>query len=82
MNGLVVSYRRARHHQNTGQILIKIRDADREKVLGKEVVWTSKSGKQIRGRISAMHGNKNVVRAIMEKGLPGQAMGKEIEIKA
>jgi large subunit ribosomal protein L35Ae len=80
MIGKVVSYRRGRHTQNTGQMLIRV-EGDRGKLVGKEVVWSSKSGKQIKGRIAAPHGNKNVVRAIFEKGLPGQAVGTEVEIK-
>ena len=80
MMGKIVSYRRGRHTQNTKQILIRVGE-EREKLIGKEVVWTSKSGKQIKGKISAPHGNKNVVRAIFEKGLPGQAAGTEVEIK-
>ena len=79
MEGLIVSYRRGRHTQNTRQMLIKV-DGKREELIGKEVVWTSKSGKQIKGKISALHGNKNVVRAIFEKGLPGQAAGTKVEI--
>jgi len=48
---------------------------------GKEVVWKSSSGKEIKGKISDAHGNKGLVRAIFEKGLPGQAVTTEIEVK-
>jgi hypothetical protein len=36
----------------------------------------SPAGKEIRGKISDAHGNKGLVRAIFEKGLPGQAINK------
>ena len=54
---------------------------DTSKVLGKEVVWTSPAGRPIRGIIKAPHGNKGVVRAIFEKGLPGQAVTTKVDIK-
>lgn len=51
--------------------------------MGKEVEWTSPgtNPKTIKGKISAAHGNKGVVRAIFEKGLPGQAIATEVEVK-
>ena len=54
---------------------------DAEKLVGKEVAWKSPAGKIIKGKISAPHGNKGVVRAIFEKGLPGQAITTKVEIK-
>lgn len=58
------------------------REKGREFV-GKEVFWTSpgKNKKIISGKIVSPHGNKGVLRAIFEKGLPGQAIGTEVEIK-
>ena len=52
-----------------------------EKLVGKDVSWTSPAKKIIKGKISGAHGNKGVVRAIFEKGLPGQAITTEVEIK-
>jgi large subunit ribosomal protein L35Ae len=52
-----------------------------KKFAGKEVVWKSPTGKEIKGKISDSHGNKGLVRAIFEKGLPGQARNTEAEIK-
>lgn len=59
---------------------------DREaasKLVGKEVVWTSpgRFKKEIKGKVSSAHGNKGVVRAVFEKGLPGQAVTMDVEIK-
>lgn len=51
-----------------------------KKLVGKIVEWKSPSGKIIHGKISDAHGNKGLVRAIFEKGLPGQALTNEIEI--
>jgi large subunit ribosomal protein L35Ae len=54
---------------------------DAKKFVGKEVEWKSPAGKIIKGKISSAHGNKGVVRAIFEKGLPGQAVTTNVEIK-
>ena len=51
------------------------------KLVGKEVTWTSEAGKIIHGKISGSHGNKGMVRAIFERGLPGQAVNTEVEVK-
>jgi len=83
MKAIVLSYRRGRHTQNTRQMLIKVEGMGKEeasKLIGREVVWKTKSGKEMKGKISALHGNKGVLRVIFEKGLPGQAIGTEIEI--
>jgi large subunit ribosomal protein L35Ae len=50
-------------------------------MIGKEVSWKSEAGKIIRGKISSSHGNKGLVRAIFERGLPGQAINTECEVK-
>ena len=52
------------------------------KLAGKKVIWTSLSGKKLEGKISAAHGGKGAVRAIFaDKGLPGQALGKVVEVE-
>ena len=52
-----------------------------KKFAGREVIWKSPAGKEIKGKISDSHGNKGLVRAIFEKGLPGQARNTEAEVK-
>jgi large subunit ribosomal protein L35Ae len=54
---------------------------DAKKLVGKEVSWKSPAGKIIKGKISDAHGNKGIVRAIFESGLPGQAITTEVEVK-
>ena len=85
MKGLILSFRRGRHVIHERHYLIEIEDCDsREKAgkfVGKNVEWKSPAGKIIKGKISSPHGNKGVVRAIFEKGLPGQAVTTNVEIK-
>ncbi len=77
-------FRQGRHHQNPKQMILYVADnvEAAQKVVGKAVVWTSGSGTEIKGVISALHGRKGNVRAIFaEKGLPGQSLGQKIQIK-
>ncbi len=85
MNARVIQFRRGRHTIKERHFLIEIEGiVTREeagKFVGKEVEWKSPAGKIIKGKISSAHGNKGVVRAIFEKGLPGQAVTTKVEIK-
>lgn len=84
MKGLVVQFRRGRHVIKEKHYLIDLGLTSRDeakKLAGKAVEWKSPAGKIIMGKISDAHGNKGLVRAIFESGLPGQAMTTEIEVK-
>ena len=85
MKGKVVQFRRGRKTIHERHFLIEIEGSksrkDAGKFVGKEVVWKSPAGKTIKGKISSAHGNKGVVRAIFEKGLPGQAVTTSVEVK-
>lgn len=83
--GKVIQFRRGRKTIHERHYLIEIEGIKdkigAEKFVGKEVLWTSPAKKIIKGKVSAAHGNKGVVRAIFEKGLPGQAVTTNVEIK-
>ena len=85
MDGKIVQFRRGRKTIIERHFLIEIDGVSNrekaEKLLGKEVEWTSPAGKKIVGKISGAHGNKGLVRAIFEKGLPGQAVTTKVAIK-
>ncbi len=85
MKGKVIQFRRGRHKIHERHFLIEIegssKKTDAEKFIGKEIVWKSPAGKIINGKISGAHGNNGIVRAIFEKGLPGQAITTEVEVK-
>jgi large subunit ribosomal protein L35Ae len=85
MKAKIIQFRRGRHTYKPRHFLIEIsgieNKKDAEKFVGKEVVWKSSAGKIIKGKISSIHGNKGIVRAIFEKGLPGQAITTEVELK-
>ena len=85
MEGKVVQFRRGRKTIIERHFLLEVNGvSDREKaekLTGKEVEWTSPAGKKIIGKISGAHGNKGLVRAIFEKGLPGQAVTTRVMVK-
>jgi len=84
MKGTVIQFRRGRKTIHEKHFILDLGLKNKEeagKLKGKEVVWKSPAGKEIKGKISGSHGNKGLVRAIFEKGLPGQSIGTEVEVK-
>jgi large subunit ribosomal protein L35Ae len=85
MKAKVIQFRRGRHTYKPRHFLLEIEGTknrkDAEKFIGKNVEWKSPAGKIIQGKIAGAHGNNGIVRAIFEKGLPGQAVTTEVEIK-
>jgi large subunit ribosomal protein L35Ae len=85
INGKVIQFRRGRKTIHERHFLIEVDGVstreDAKKFVGKDVEWKSPAGKIIKGKISSAHGNKGVIRAIFEKGLPGQAITTEVVIK-
>ncbi|MCA9485419.1 MAG: 50S ribosomal protein L35ae [Nanoarchaeota archaeon] len=82
--GIVVQFRRGRKTIHERHFLLDLGFTTREeakKASGKSVEWKSPGGKVIKGKISDAHGNKGLVRAIFERGLPGQAVTTEVEVK-
>lgn len=85
VKGKVVQFRRGRHIITEKHMLIEFENVknreEASKLEGKIVSWKSPAGKIIKGKISGAHGNKGVVRAIFEKGLPGQSLATEVELE-
>ncbi len=84
MKGKVIQFRRGRHRIHERHFILDFGLKNKEeadKLAGKAVSWISSAGKVIRGKVSAAHGNKGLVRAIFESGLPGQAVTSEVELK-
>lgn len=84
VKGIIVQFRRGRHviHEKHYLLDLGMKDrAEAQKMAGKDVEWKSPAGKIIKGKISSAHGNNGLVRAIFEKGLPGQSITTEIEVK-
>ena len=80
-----MNFRRNRHTQKPTHMIIQVEGVDRKdkagSLVGKEVSWKSPADKEIKGKIASTHGNKGAVRAIFEKGMPGQSIGSKVQIK-
>ena len=85
MEGLINNFRQGRHTQKCNHIIITIEKVDKreqaEKLVGKKVTFKTQTGKEIKGEIRSAHGNSGAVRAIFEKGLPGQAVGQKVKVE-
>ena len=70
--------------QRNKQILVKIDQVDDKnkaaKYIGRKVTWKTPSGNTITGKVVSVHGGNGVLKANFRKGLPGQAIGKELNI--
>ncbi len=84
MKAKVVNFRRGRHTQKTNQLLLSVPDLETRSAaaafIGKRVTWKTRSGKEINGKVVSPHGNNGVLRARFRQGMPGEILGKEIEI--
>jgi len=84
MEAVIANFRKSVHSQKTNHMVIYIQGVDsKEKaksLIGKTVVWKSPAGKEMKGKISNVHGNKGAVRAIFERGMPGQSIGSKIVV--
>ncbi len=84
MKGRLSNYRRGVHTEYTNQYVVEVEGvADRSAaagILGKRAVWKTSTGKEIVGKVSKAHGNSGAVLVRFGKGLPGQAIGTEVEI--
>lgn len=84
IHGKVIQFRRGVNTIHERHFILDLGAKDRteaERLKGKTVEWKSPAGKIIKGKISGAHGKKGLVRAIFERGLPGQAITTSVEMK-
>ena len=85
MEGLVLNFRGGKHTKYDNHMIVRVEGFDdreaSKKLISKEVVWKSPAGKEIKGKIANLHGNKGAVRVIFEKGMPGQAIGTKVKVE-
>ncbi len=83
MNGTIVNYKSGKHTQTTNQMIVKVEGVETkesaEKLVGKTVTYNT-GKKDMNGEIRAAHGNSGAVRVLFETGMPGQAVGKAVQI--
>lgn len=85
MEAVIVNFRLGRHTKSEKQMVVKTKTVTNreqvEKLKGKKVTWKTPSGKVIQGVIKAPHGNSGAFKVEFERGIPGQAVGKKVEIE-
>lgn len=81
--GVIVNYRVDPKSQKPKECLIKFSHiksvSDASRLIGRKVAWKNGENKSI-GRIVALHGKKGLLRARFRRGVPGQAIGKTVEL--
>ncbi len=84
MKGRILHFRQNRHSTTGNQMLVSVDGVDdREKagkLVGKNVTYDTGKNK-IAGVVAGAHGNSGVLRVRFNKGMPGQAIGKDCEIQ-
>jgi|TARA_B100001971_G_C18167437_1_gene525058 large subunit ribosomal protein L35Ae len=85
MEGIIASFKRGKHVQTTNQMIVVVDSIkDKEKaadLVGKNVIWKSPAGKEIKGVVRASHGNKGALRVLFETGMPGQSLGNKVKVE-
>ncbi|WP_456321385.1 50S ribosomal protein L35ae [Palaeococcus sp. (in: euryarchaeotes)] len=85
MKGVILNYARGKHNQKNHHMLIEIEGVksreEASRFIGRRIIWKSRTGKKIMGKIVKPHGEKGIVRARFDLGLPGQALGDEVVIR-
>ncbi len=82
--GIVANYRLGMASQHCKEFLIRIQNVESEgeacKYIGRKAIWRSEGNKRIAGKVLGVHGKRGVLKARFRKGLPGQAIGTNVEI--
>jgi len=79
-----MSFRRGIHMQHDTQMIVKVDSVNGKdkasSLVGKQIVWTSPAGKEIKGQVLGAHGNKGAFRVKFEKGMPGQSVSTKVKV--
>ena len=85
MDGIITSFRRGIRTQKKYQMLVRVKGVEtREKaktLVDKNVSWKTSSGKEIKGKVTNIHGNSGILRVQFEKGMPGQSLGQKVKLE-
>jgi large subunit ribosomal protein L35Ae len=81
VTGRITNYRIGIKAQQPKECLIEfnMNIATAGQLVGKKVVWSNDT-KKIAGKIVGLHGRNGIVKARFSRGLPGQAIGTEIQL--
>jgi large subunit ribosomal protein L35Ae len=77
MKAKIVAFKGSRRSCNSKYCILDVEE--KSNLIGKKLVWKTPTGRKISGKILRTHG-KNTLLARFVKGLPGYAVGDEVEI--
>ncbi|MBN2881302.1 50S ribosomal protein L35ae [Candidatus Woesearchaeota archaeon] len=85
VEGIINNFKIGRHTKSSNQMIVIVPTVtskeDAGKFVGKQVTFTTDGGRKISGEIKSSHGNKGALRVAFVTGMPGQAIGKKVEIQ-
>lgn len=79
MNAKIVGFRGSRREMYSNYAVIETGERNPASLIGKKVIWKTQTGKTIAGKILRTHGRQLLAR--FQRGLPGNAVGSEVEVK-
>lgn len=84
VEGIINNFRIGRKTKSSNQMIVIVNGSTTKdsaaKYVGKNVEYTTEANRKIAGTVAAAHGTKGSVRVIFEKGMPGQAIGRKVQI--
>ncbi len=83
LQGIIVNHRTGPRTQRSKEYILRFPNIETSgkaaQLIGRKVGWPT-GKRKIRGKITALHGNRGLVRARFRKGVPGQALGTPVEV--
>ncbi len=81
--GTITNYKVGMEKQNTHECLIRFENVNSvplaSRLIKRKVVWTQGKLKFV-GKIAGLHGKNGIVVVKFRKGVPGQALGTNVEL--
>ncbi len=81
MKAKIIGFKGSRRDTYNNCCILEVEDKNPPGLIGKKVFWKTTSGRAIQGKILHTHG-KTALLARFRKGIPGFAIGDELEFKA
>lgn len=81
MKAKIIGFKGSRRDTYNKGCILKVEDKNPPSFIGRKVFWKTASGRAIQGKIVRTHG-KGALLARFKKGIPGFAVGDELEFRA
>lgn len=81
MEAKIIGFKGSRRDSFNNYCILEVDDKNPPALIGQKVFWKTGSGRAIRGKIIRTHGKRSLL-ARFKKGLPGFAIGSQLDFKA